>query len=194
MRFIDFKCSHCRCILVVIFFHFCTNLKHILDNLYQSRIRLLGQRSCWCMRLFSCSFPVLVTYSGSPLYMSTSWLPALLWFPIMHPFHVIWYAFTPKLPSHKIMSSTCQTIHYDASQYRVYCPGFTTYHAILDLYLYNTNSVCVSVEYRRPNCWTDHDQIWHAYADRPGNGSYQILAPWMAWKRGVTGANIRIGT
>ena len=29
--------------------------------------------------------------------------------------------------------------------------------------------VCVSVEYRRPNCWTDHDQIWHAYADRPGN-------------------------
>ena len=51
------------------------------------------------------------------------------------------------------------------------------------LYLYNTNSVClcvcvcVSVKYRRPNCWTDHDQIWHAYADRPGDGSYQILAP-----------------
>ena len=66
--------------------------------------------------------------------------------------------------------------------------------ATINLYLYNTNSVCVSVEYRRPNCWTDHDQIWHAYADRPGNGSYQILAPWMAWKRGVTGANIRIGT
>ena len=37
--------------------------------------------------------------------------------------------------------------------------------------------VCVSVEYRRPNCWTDHDQIWHAYADIPGNGSYQKLAP-----------------
>ena len=37
--------------------------------------------------------------------------------------------------------------------------------------------VCLSVKYRRPNCWTDHDQIWHAYADRPGNGSYQILAP-----------------
>ena len=25
---------------------------------------------------------------------------------------------------------------------------------------------------RRPNCWTDHDQIWHAYADRPVDGSY----------------------
>ena len=47
------------------------------------------------------------------------------------------------------------------------------------VYLYNTNSVCVcvSAKYRRPNCWTDHDQIWHAYADIPGNGSYQILAP-----------------
>ena len=32
--------------------------------------------------------------------------------------------------------------------------------------------VCVSVKYRRPNGWTDHDQIWHVYADRPGNGSY----------------------
>ena len=46
------------------------------------------------------------------------------------------------------------------------------------LYLYNTNSVCVcvcvcvSVKYRRPNGWTDHDQIWHAYADRSENGSY----------------------
>ena len=34
--------------------------------------------------------------------------------------------------------------------------------------------LCVggSVQYRRPNCWTDHDQIWHAYANRwllPGN-------------------------
>ena len=38
------------------------------------------------------------------------------------------------------------------------------------LYLYNKFCVCVclSVKYRRPNCWTDHDQIWHAYADRPG--------------------------
>ena len=30
------------------------------------------------------------------------------------------YAPSLYLPSHKIMSSTCQTIHYDASQYRVY--------------------------------------------------------------------------
>ena len=41
------------------------------------------------------------------------------------------------------------------------------------IYLYNTNSVCLSVKYRRPNYRTDHDQIWHAYADRPGDGSYQ---------------------
>ena len=33
--------------------------------------------------------------------------------------------------------------------------------------------MCVSVKYRRPNCWTDHDHIWQAYADRPGVGSYQ---------------------
>ena len=34
--------------------------------------------------------------------------------------------------------------------------------------------LCVggSVKYRRPNCWTDHDQIWHAYADRSGDGYY----------------------
>ena len=32
--------------------------------------------------------------------------------------------------------------------------------------------VCVSVKYRRLNGWTDHDQIWHAYADRSENGSY----------------------
>ena len=48
---------------------------------------------------------------------------------------------------------------------------------IIYIDLYNTNSVCVcvyvSVKYRRPNGWTDHDQIWHVYADRPGNGSYQ---------------------
>ena len=30
--------------------------------------------------------------------------------------------------------------------------------------------VCVSIKYRRPNRWTD--QIWHAYADGPGDGSY----------------------
>ena len=32
--------------------------------------------------------------------------------------------------------------------------------------------VCVSVKYRRPKRWTDQDQIWHAYADGPGDGSY----------------------
>ena len=53
-----------------------------------------------------------------------------------------------------------------------------TYGVCKYLYLYNTNSVCVcvcvcvSVKYRRPNGWTDHDQIWHVYADRSGNGSY----------------------
>ncbi len=31
---------------------------------------------------------------------------------------------------------------------------------------------CVRVNYKRPNGWTDHDQIWHAYADRSENGSY----------------------
>ena len=66
--------------------------------------------------------------------------------------------------------------------------------SVIYIYIIQIVSVCVSVKYRRPNCWTDHDQIWHAYADRPGNGSYQKLAPWMAWKRGVTGANLRIGT
>ena len=36
------------------------------------------------------------------------------------------------------------------------------------------------------------DQIWHAYADRPGNGSYlNKLAPWMAWKGGPSGATLR---
>ena len=58
------------------------------------------------------------------------------------------------------------------------------------LYLYNTNYVCVlvcvrvrvrvhvrvyvcvSVKYRRLNYGTDHDQIWHACADRSGDGSY----------------------
>ena len=47
--------------------------------------------------------------------------------------------------------------------------------------------VGVSVKYRRPNGWTDHDQIWHVYADRPGNGSYQKNGPtcgpegWAHW-------------
>ena len=45
------------------------------------------------------------------------------------------------------------------------------------IYIIQILCVCLSVKYRRPNCWTDHDQNWHAYADRPGNGSYQILAP-----------------
>ena len=31
---------------------------------------------------------------------------------------------------------------------------------------------CACVNYRRPNGWTDHDQMWHAYVDRSGNGSY----------------------
>ena len=66
------------------------------------------------------------------------------------------------------------------------------------LYLYNTNSVCVcvcvSVEYRRPNGWTDHDQIWHVYADRPGNGSYQKkMVPRMVRKGGLIGAILRSG-
>ena len=41
------------------------------------------------------------------------------------------------------------------------------------IYIIQILCVCVSVKYRRPNGWTDHDQIWHVYADRPGNGSYQ---------------------
>ena len=32
--------------------------------------------------------------------------------------------------------------------------------------------VYVFVKYRQPNGWTDHDQIWHVYADISGNGSY----------------------
>ena len=64
------------------------------------------------------------------------------------------------------------------------------------LYLYNTNSVCVcvSVKYRRPNGWTDHDQIWHVYADRPGNGSYQKkMVPRVVRKGGLIGAILRSG-
>ena len=57
-----------------------------------------------------------------------------------------------------------------------------SYVKIIDMYIYNTNSVCVCVrafvcafvracvKYRRPNGWTSHDQIWHVYADRSGNG------------------------
>ena len=66
------------------------------------------------------------------------------------------------------------------------------------LYLYNTNSVCVcvyvSVKYRRPNGWTDHDQIWHVYADRPGNGSYQKkMVPRVVRKGGLIGTILRSG-
>ena len=48
---------------------------------------------------------------------------------------------------------------------------------VIYIYIIQILCVCLSVKYRRPNCWTDHDHIWHAYADRPGNGSYQQLAP-----------------
>ena len=52
----------------------------------------------------------------------------------------------------------------------------------------------LSVEYRRPNGWTDHDQIWHVYADRPGNGSYQKkMVPRMVRKGGLIGAILRSG-
>ena len=53
----------------------------------------------------------------------TRWLPRFAQVPNyapicchMHPVN--------NCPSHKIMSSTCQTIHYDASQYRVYIPVY----------------------------------------------------------------------
>ena len=52
--------------------------------------------------------------------------------------------------------------------------------------LYVCACVCLSVKYRRPNCWTDHDQIWHAYADRPGMAKN--------WPHEWPGANLRIGT
>ena len=47
--------------------------------------------------------------------------------------------------------------------------------------------VCVSVKYRRPNGWIDHDQIWHVYADRHWSGSCQKKGPthgpegWAHW-------------
>ena len=54
--------------------------------------------------------------------------------------------------------------------------------------LYNTNSVCLSVNYMRPNGWTVHYQMWHAYEDRSGNGFYLTkIAPmydpegWAHW-------------
>ena len=54
--------------------------------------------------------------------------------------------------------------------------------------------VCVSVKYRRPNGWTDHDQIWHVYADRPGNGSYQKkMVPRVVRKGWLIGAILRSG-
>ena len=36
-------------------------------------------------------------------------------------------------------------------------------HISIYIYIIQILSVCLSVKYRRPNCWTDHDQIWHAY-------------------------------
>ena len=59
--------------------------------------------------------------------------------------------------------------------------------------IYNTNCVfafvrtCVRacVKYRRPNDWTDHDQMARIDADRSGNGSYlNKLVPRMARKGG----------
>ena len=47
------------------------------------------------------------------------------------------------------------------------------YNVSIYIYIIQILCVCVSVKYRRPNGWTDHDQIWHVYADRPGDGSYQ---------------------
>ena len=54
--------------------------------------------------------------------------------------------------------------------------------------------VCLSVTYRRPNCWTDHDQIWQVYADSSGNGSYlKKLVPRMVRKGGLIGTILRSG-
>ena len=65
------------------------------------------------------------------------------------------------------------------------------------VYLYNTNSVasvCLSVNYRWPNGWTKHHQIWHAYEDRYWNGSYvKNLALCMVRKGGLIGATLRSG-
>ena len=53
---------------------------------------------------------------------------------------------------------------------------------------------CVRVKYRRPNGWTDHDQIWHVYADRPGNGSYKKkMVPRVVRKGGLIGTILRSG-
>ena len=52
----------------------------------------------------------------------------------------------------------------------------------------------VCVKYRRPNGWTDHDQIWHVYADRSGNGYYlKKMVPHMVQKGGLIGAILRSG-
>ena len=62
------------------------------------------------------------------------------------------------------------------------------------IYIIQILCVCVSVKYRRPNGWTDHDQIWHVYADRPGNGSYQKkMVPRMVRKGGLIGTILRSG-
>ena len=61
------------------------------------------------------------------------------------------------------------------------------FQSVIYIYIIKILCVCVSVKYRGPNGWTDHDQIWHVYADRPGNGSYQKNGPtcgpegWAHW-------------
>ena len=72
-------------------------------------------------------------------------------------------------------------------------------YAFIYIYIIQMLCVCVcvrvSVKYRRPNGWTDHDQIWHVYADRPENGSYQKkMVPRVARKGGLIGAILRSGT
>ena len=63
-------------------------------------------------------------------------------------------------------------------------------HIIYHIYIIQILSVCLSVKYRRPNGWTDHDQIWHACADRSGNGSYlKKLNPTPGGGVGILGGN-----
>ena len=86
--------------------------------------------------------------TGSILSLEIPWITA-------HSTDLNWY----KTNSTYVLNLS-KTLHYTHAQ-QVY------------LYLYSVClCVCVSVKYRRPNCLTDHDQIWHAYADRPGDGSY----------------------
>ena len=54
-------------------------------------------------------------YSHRYIYSTLDGYPASLGIPIMHRVHAI----CAQSPSHKIMLSICQTIHSDASQYRV---------------------------------------------------------------------------